>query len=105
MKQEPILSVKNLKRTFKTKVGVIKQEKKQVEALKGISFDVYPGEIFGLLGPNGAGKTTTIKILTTLLAPTAGEATLFGYDAFGGEKHIRPRINFIFGENVACIGA
>lgn len=97
MKEQAIISVKDLKRTFKTKVGVIKQEKKQVEALKGISFDVYPGEIFGLLGPNGAGKTTTIKILTTLLAPTSGQASLFGYDAFGGEKHIRPRINFIFG--------
>lgn len=94
---KPIISVKNLKRTYKTKVGVISQEKKMVEALKGISFDVYPGEIFGLLGPNGAGKTTTIKILTTLLAPTEGEAKVFDYDVFGQEKKVRSKINFIFG--------
>ncbi len=94
---EPIIQVKNLKRTFNTKVGLFSQEKKAVEALKGISFDIYPGEIFGLLGPNGAGKTTTIKILTTLLAPTSGEAKVLGYHAFGQEKHIRPYINFIFG--------
>lgn len=94
---EPIIQVSNLKRTFNTKVGLFSQEKKAVEALKGISFDIYPGEIFGLLGPNGAGKTTTIKILTTLLAPTSGEAKVLGYHAFGQEKHIRPYINFIFG--------
>lgn len=94
---EPAISIKDLRRTYITGIGVLNQVKKQVEALKGISFDVYPGEIFGLLGPNGAGKTTTIKILTTLLAPTSGEAKVFGHDAFGGEKHIRPRINFIFG--------
>lgn len=94
---EPIIQVNNLKRTFNTKVGLFSQEKKAVEALKGISFDIYPGEIFGLLGPNGAGKTTTIKILTTLLAPTSGEAKVLGYHAFGQEKHIRPYINFIFG--------
>jgi ABC-2 type transport system ATP-binding protein len=97
MKNQAIISVKDLKRTYQTKVGVMKQEKKLVEALKGITFDVYPGEIFGLLGPNGAGKTTTIKILTTLLAPSEGTATLFGHAVFGEEKHIRPRINFIFG--------
>ena len=96
-KASPVISVKDLKRTYVTKIGVLNQEKKAVEALKGISFDVYPGEIFGLLGPNGAGKTTTIKILTTLLAPTSGDAKVFGFDAFGDEKHIRPRINFIFG--------
>ncbi len=93
----PVISVKDLKRTYMTKLGLLNQEKKAVEALKGISFDIYPGEIFGLLGPNGAGKTTTIKILTTLLAPTSGEAKIFGFDAFGDEKAIRPRINFIFG--------
>jgi ABC-2 type transport system ATP-binding protein len=51
-----------------------------VEAVKGISFDVAPGEVFGLLGPNGAGKSTTIGMLTTTVAPTSGTARLAGYD-------------------------
>lgn len=95
--EQPVISVKNLKRTYMTKVGLLNQENKFVEALKGISFDIHKGEIFGLLGPNGAGKTTTIKILTTLLAPTSGEAKVLGFDAFGQEQKIRHRINFIFG--------
>jgi len=51
-----------------------------VEAVRGIDFDVAPGEVFGLLGPNGAGKSTTIGMLTTTVAPTAGSARLGGFD-------------------------
>ncbi|HEY6398523.1 MAG TPA: ABC transporter ATP-binding protein [Solirubrobacteraceae bacterium] len=51
-----------------------------VEAVKGIDFDVDPGEVFGLLGPNGAGKSTTIGMLTTTVAPTGGSARLAGFD-------------------------
>src|SRR6201996_8603466 len=51
-----------------------------VEAVKGIDFEVAPGEVFGLLGPNGAGKSTTIGMLTTTVAPTSGSARLGGYD-------------------------
>jgi len=94
---QAIIRVRDLKRQYWAKLGLFSQRKKLVEALKGISFDISAGEIFGLLGPNGAGKTTTIKILTTLLAPSSGEAKVFGYDALGQEKHIRPRINFLFG--------
>src|ERR1700720_923425 len=50
------------------------------EAVKGISFDVTRGEVFGLLGPNGAGKSTTIGMLTTTIAPTSGSASLAGFD-------------------------
>lgn len=89
--------VNNLKREFVSKKGFIRKEKKTVEALKGISFDIKKGEIFGLLGENGAGKTTTIKILTTLLLPTSGEVNVLGFDPVHEEKKIRPLINFVFG--------
>jgi len=90
-----VLEVKDLKRVYIGTLGMTK--KKSIEALKGVSFNVNNGEIFGLLGPNGAGKTTTIKILTTLLAPTSGEAKVLGYNCFGEEKYIIGSINFIFG--------
>src|SRR5437762_14250840 len=51
-----------------------------VEAVKGIDFEVAPGEVFGLLGPNGAGKSTTVGMLTTTISPTGGSARLAGYD-------------------------
>ncbi len=89
---ETVVCVKELCRTYSS-VG----SRKTVNALKGISFEIKRGEIFGLLGPNGAGKTTTIKILTTLLAPTSGQSKVLGFDTFGEEKKIRPHINFIFG--------
>ncbi len=66
------LHIDNVKKTFKGKVG------QDVEALKGVSFDVKPGEIFGLLGPNGAGKTTLISIITTLERPSSGDVKVFG---------------------------
>ncbi len=94
---ENVISIKNLIRVYNIKEGLLKQEKKVVNAVNDISFSVKKGEIFGLLGPNGAGKTTTIKIMTTLLAPSSGEVKVLGYDSFGEEKYIRPRINFIFG--------
>src|SRR5262245_4833680 len=51
-----------------------------IEAVKGISFSVEPGEVFGLLGPNGAGKSTTVGMLTTTVTPTGGTARLAGHD-------------------------
>jgi len=94
---ESVIVVKDLMRSYESVEGILKKEKKQVDALKGISFEVKRGEIFGLLGPNGAGKTTTIKILTTLLAPSSGSAKILGLDTFGDEKKIRSKINFVFG--------
>ena len=94
---EKVIEVKDLCREYVTYKGAIRRKKEVVEAVRGISFDVNRGEIFGLLGQNGAGKTTTIKMLTTLLAPTTGICKVFGYNTFGQEKQIRKRINFIFG--------
>lgn len=71
---ERLIDVRGLQKTFET--GLFR--KKRVDAVKGVSFDVRRGEIFGFLGPNGAGKTTTIKMLMGLIAPTGGEASLFG---------------------------
>lgn len=86
-----IIDVRGLKRSFKT------PKNGEFEAIKGIEFSVKEGEIFGLLGPNGAGKTTTIKILTTMLAPSEGEAKVFGFDTFSEAKKVREYINFVFG--------
>ena len=64
-------------------------------AVDAVSFTVAPGEIFGFLGPNGAGKTTTIKMLTTLLPPTSGRATVAGCDVVGEAREIKHRIGYM----------
>jgi ABC-2 type transport system ATP-binding protein len=61
-------------------------------AVKGVTFDVAQGEIFGFLGPNGAGKTTTINVLCTLLRPTAGRASVNGYDVMKDAGDVRQSI-------------
>src|SRR5262245_12127421 len=71
-----------------------------VEAVKGIDFDVAPGEVFGLLGPNGAGKSTTIGMLTTTIAPTSGTAALAGYDVATQPLEARSVTSVVFQESV-----
>ena len=66
-----------------------------VPAIADVSFDCKPGEIFGLLGPNGAGKTTTLRILSTILQPTAGRAIVAGHDAVLEPEKVRARIGFL----------
>ncbi len=83
----PVIRVERLKRTFG-----------KVQAVKGISFDVYPGEVFGFLGPNGAGKSTTINMLCTLLKSTAGTATIAGYDINREPGQVRASIGLVFQE-------
>jgi len=67
-----------------------------LEAVRGASFDVRPGEVFGFLGPNGAGKTTTIKILATLIRPTSGRVFLNGYDVVRQPTDVRRSIGIVF---------
>ena len=73
MSDVPVLRVRDLVKTFR--IGFFR---KKVEAVRGVSFEVRPHEIFGLLGPNGAGKTTTIKSILRLIFPTSGSIELFG---------------------------
>jgi ABC-2 type transport system ATP-binding protein len=91
------IEVRNLRRVYRTSIGVLRRSIKEVVAVDDLSFDVRPGELFGMLGPNGAGKTTTVKMLTTLLLPTSGSASVLGYDVARQPEAIRPRIGFIFG--------
>jgi ABC-2 type transport system ATP-binding protein len=66
----------------------------QKEVLKGVSLQVYEGEVLGLLGPNGAGKTTLMEILSTLLLPTSGQATIGGYDVVREAKQARRALSY-----------
>ena len=68
----------------------------KIEAVKGVDFSVEEGEVFGFLGPNGAGKTTTINMLCTLLRPSAGSATMNGYDVAHQRSEVRRSIGLVF---------
>ena len=83
-----IIKARGLARTFKSR-------KRTVEAVRGVDLDVAEGEIVGFLGPNGAGKTTTLRMLTTLLRPTAGRATVAGADLLGDPVGVRRRIGYV----------
>jgi len=83
--QQPIIDVCDLVKRFGA-----------VEAVRGVTFSVAAGEIFGFLGPNGAGKTTTIKMLATLLRPTSGRAALAGYDVVAHPGDVRRSMGIVF---------
>ncbi|MFI6082409.1 ABC transporter ATP-binding protein [Streptomyces sp. NPDC051217] len=83
-----IISTAGLARSFSTRQGT-------VEAVRGIDLTVRAGEILGFLGPNGAGKTTTLRMLTTLLAPTGGAATVAGFDLAREPARVRRRIGYV----------
>jgi ABC-2 type transport system ATP-binding protein len=84
----PIIEATGLARTFKSR-------KREVHAVRGVNLSVDEGEIVGFLGPNGAGKTTTLRMLTTLLRPTAGTATVAGADLLRDPVGVRRRIGFV----------
>ena len=83
-----IIAAKGLARDFTSR-------KRTVHAVRGVDITVEEGEIVGFLGPNGAGKTTTLRMLTTLLRPTAGTATVAGADLLGDPLGVRKRIGFV----------
>src|SRR6186997_749247 len=83
-----VIATQDLVRTFKTRKSV-------VEAVRGVDLKVGAGEIFGFLGPNGAGKTTTLRMLATLITPTAGEATVAGADLRRQPGLVRQRIGYV----------
>jgi len=83
--KEIFLQVSNLTKTFN-----------DFTAVKGISFTVNKGEIFAFLGPNGAGKSTTIKMLTTLLSPTAGEMIINGFNPVNQQDEVRKSFGIVF---------
>jgi ABC-2 type transport system ATP-binding protein len=81
----PAITVRDLVKTFG-----------EVRAVRGVSFEVSTGEVFGFLGPNGAGKTTTINMLCTLAKPTAGSASVAGHDVVRERDEVRRNIGLVF---------
>ena len=79
---EPAIHVQNMEKSYK-----------ELHVLRGVNFEVAPGSIFALLGPNGAGKTTMVRILSTLLRPDAGTATVYGYDVTTHPIQVRESIS------------
>jgi ABC-2 type transport system ATP-binding protein len=90
----PAVEVRHLRKTYPG----------GVEAVRGLDFDVAPGEVFGLLGPNGAGKSTTIGMLTTTIAPTSGTAALVGHDVVERPLWARRVSSVVFQEAVVDRG-
>jgi ABC-2 type transport system ATP-binding protein len=84
MNQEKIITVQNLTKTFGT-----------FTAVKGISFDVYKGEIFGFLGANGAGKTTAMKMLIGISKPSSGKAVVAGFDVVENTESVKKSIGYM----------
>src|SRR5690349_3939296 len=87
-----MIHARGLVQTFKTRQG---REKVEVRAVDGVDLDIAEGEVVGFLGPNGAGKTTTLRMLTTLLRPTSGSATVAGYDVVTQAQEVRRRIGYV----------
>jgi ABC-2 type transport system ATP-binding protein len=86
-----MITARGLERRFRRKG----RNGEEVHAVKGVDLDVEAGELVGFLGPNGAGKTTTLRMLTTLLKPTAGTATVGGHDLLAEPLEVRKRIGYV----------
>jgi ABC-2 type transport system ATP-binding protein len=94
--EEIVVETIDLSRSYDD-FGLSLKKRKKVEALRAVNLRIARGEIFGLLGPNGAGKTTLVRILSTALAPSDGEARVLGLSTVRDFRQIRSRINFLTG--------
>ncbi len=104
---EPAIRVAVLRKTFRVPVreaglaaaarSLFRREHREVHAVDGIGFEIEPGEVVGFLGPNGAGKTTTLKMLSGLLYPTSGEATVLGHVPSRRQADFLRRITMVMG--------
>src|SRR3989304_8004001 len=91
------IQTQDLARTFRRRRSKQPPQASSVVALDGVTLEIPRGELFGLLGPNGAGKTTLIKILVTLLLPTAGRAVVEEFDVRTQAQQVRERISMVSG--------
>src|SRR5690242_10039923 len=104
----PAIEARDIRKTFQTKRktagmggsvrALFKPEYSSVEAVRGLSFQMEPGELLGFIGPNGAGKSTTIKILTGILHPSGGEAKVLGYVPWKERQQLAYHIGTVFGQ-------
>jgi ABC-2 type transport system ATP-binding protein len=104
---QPAIHVADLRKTFRVPVrepglvaaarSLVNRQHRDVRAVDGVGFDIAPGEVVGFLGPNGAGKTTTLKMLSGLLYPTSGEATVLGHVPSRREAELLRRITMVMG--------
>jgi ABC-2 type transport system ATP-binding protein len=102
------ISVQQLRKTFAVRRkaaglagslrALVRPDVHQVEAVRGISFEMEPGELLGFIGPNGAGKSTTIKILTGILHPSGGEASVLGHVPWRERRALAYKIGTVFGQ-------
>ncbi|MCA9089948.1 MAG: ABC transporter ATP-binding protein [Planctomycetaceae bacterium] len=104
----PAIQAEHLTKTYKvyrkregilaSLAGLFHREYKTVEAVRDVSFTIEPGEMVAFLGPNGAGKTTTLKLLSGLIYPTSGEASVLGYTPWKRDNAFRRRFSLVMGQ-------
>jgi sodium transport system ATP-binding protein len=87
-----------LTRRLRREMGEAYKRAKTIKAVNDVSFECRPGRIFGLLGPNGAGKTTALRMIATMLKPTAGTIQVMGYDTLREPQKVRENIGFMTGQ-------
>jgi len=94
---QPIISTTALNKTYSS-------HGHPVHAVRDVSLELFPGELFGLFGPNGAGKSTLVRILATLLSPTSGSATVNGFDVAAGALGVRASLGLVTADERSFYG-